>query len=192
MTEPCETGSEQGSSRTAAKPVARATVRGDTKGLFELSLKRIDDLISVYDKIKTKERKGYERDVLRAAVVSMGAMLEDLIRDVFAIKLGESIAASLRDGSNPLTAEAVKNAVEDALDAFKTQRQKDLYEYLRRTQGGLPPWPEPLRELGKRRNEIAHRGDRGETAALTPIEPDQAKAWRNAVEAFGATLLGKL
>jgi len=172
------------------------TQHKDTNEKFELNLSRIDDLIKVYRKIETPSDKGYERDVLRAAVVSMTAMLEDLIRDAFARKLGEGIAASHPNGSKPLTADAVKSAARDGLlEVKKWPREEELYDVLyRKHKGkGFPPWPKLFDELLKRRNDIAHRGDRdATTGVLTTIEILKVKQWRDAVECFGEALLAKM
>ncbi len=70
-------------------------------GRFELNLKRVDSLISIYETYLHKpgqgRRKVTETDVLRAAVVLLHAAVEDFLRSLLVWKLPLAPAQRLND-----------------------------------------------------------------------------------------------
>ncbi len=190
---------------------------------LHFGLERIRRLLALYGELEQgwEGRTGQkEPDLLRAAVVLLHALLEDLIRELAARRLPASNDVFLSripfvggDGRNTkLTlgdlasyrGRPVDEVISKSIDAYLDRRSyndtNDLAGALSEmgmSPGLVAPHAVALQALMLRRHNVAHRMDRDKPGTSGRHEPrvidrESVESWLGAVEAFGRTLLVQL
>ncbi|MBK8067444.1 MAG: hypothetical protein IPK27_07385 [Rhodanobacteraceae bacterium] len=191
---------------------------------FRENLARVDNLLNAYRALKRHSlcEKQTRMDVLRAAVVMMHSSLEEIIRNMFLIRLpGGSVEALnkipfvgheathrpkqiLLGDLSRFRGRFIDNIVRDSIDAYVNTMNLNNAVQLCNCLEMVSLSPEPFRNtfqdldaMMKRRHQIAHQMDRASDLNLTadPIEKINLRivlAWRAALQSFHRLLLDAL
>lgn len=189
---------------------------------FQRNLERVQALLELYRAGITGAGHPpvHQADVLRAAVVFLHATLEDVVRSSLEWRLPDAAPEHLVEVTllgcerrskftlvdlarhrGKTVAELLAESVIESLERSSFNQVNDLALALRRIQMDplaiLASHGDDLDGMMKRRHWIVHRADRDQqpgsdhlrTRLLSPMT---VETWKNAVERFGAALLGAL
>lgn len=186
---------------------------------FDLNIKRVKNLVSIYRLILSgpgKGRRGHqESDVLRAATVLLHASMEDVLRSLAYWKLPTAAPAvldniplvgvkgtkfslgNLSTHRGKSVADVIKESVDASLERSNYNNSSEVVSLL--TAIGLntapvTPYLATLEETMKRRHQIVHRADANSTAGrgnhkVSSINPATLDEWILNVENFASAVL---
>lgn len=190
------------------KPISHTAL-----SLFKLNMKSVNDTISLYEGIELLQVNLDTDWLLRGAVVFMVSALDTYCHDRIKYGLSKAVGAGMPDAlrrhritiadlgdweASRRKGNVIRNWIADHLSTVPLQSPDRIAEYMRYI-GVEQLWNqvEPdnakrskllatLNEIIKRRNQIAHEGDRlsGRSSGkrLRPISLPKVKEWRKFVE----------